>query len=107
MEPYSEVARTGRFETASGIFKQLENPTRLRIFWFLCHCEKCVTEIASALSMSSPAVSHHLRELKSCGLIVSSRSGKEVYYKAACTPTAQLLHMMVEQVLKIACPENE
>ncbi len=56
------------------------------------------------LNMSSPAVSHHLRLLRSSGLIVSRREGKEVYYQAAKTPQSQLLHQIIEQVLEIACP---
>lgn len=31
--------------------------------------------------MSSPAVAHHLKLLKSTGLITARREGKEVYYK--------------------------
>ena len=54
--------------------------------------------------MSNPAVSHHLRPLKASGLIVSQRAGREVYYKAADTVQAQLLHRMLEQVMEIACP---
>lgn len=53
------------------------------------------------MDMSSPAVSHHLRQLKNAGLIVSRREGKEVYYKAADTEQSRLLHIMIEQVLKI------
>ena len=56
--------------------------------------------------MSSPAVSHHLRQLKSGGLIVSRREGKEVYYKAADTPQAQLLHHMIEELVEITCPSE-
>ena len=37
----------------------------------------------------SPAVSHRLKQLKSAGLIVSRRDGKEVYYRAADTEPAQ------------------
>ena len=36
----------------------------------------------------SPAVSHRLKQLKSAGLIVSRRDGKEVYYRAADTEPA-------------------
>ena len=58
-----------------------------------------------AASSSSPAVSHHLRVLRGCHLIVSRREGKEVYYRAADNPQAQLLHKTMEQVMAIACPE--
>ena len=54
--------------------------------------------------MTSPAVSHHLRQLKSSGLIVSRRNGKEVYYKAAGTEQAQVLHHMIEKMVEISCP---
>lgn len=93
------------FQTVSDIFKQLCDGSRIRIFWLLCHCEECVINISSMMDMSSPAVSHHLRQLKSYGLITSRREGKEVYYKAADTNQAQLLHHMIEQVIKITCPE--
>lgn len=95
------------FQTISEIFKQLGDPTRVRIFWLLCHYEECVLNISAMLEMSSPAVSHHLRQLRSSGLIVSRREGKEVYYKAADTPQSHLLHQMMEQVMEIACPQNQ
>ena len=91
------------FRVVSDIFKQLGDPTRLRIFWLLCHCEECVQNIAAIMNMSSPAISHHLRPLKASGLIASRREGKEVYYKAADTQQTQLLHIMMEQVMKISC----
>ena len=84
--------------------KQLGDPSRLQIFWLLCHCQECVTNLSAMVEMSSPAVSHHLRQLKAAGLLVSERSGKEVYYRAAETDRAQLLHHMIEQLVEIACP---
>lgn len=84
--------------------KLLGDPSRLRIFWILCHCEECVLNIAAMTGMSSPAVSHHLRLLKSGGLIESRRSGKEMYYRAASTELAAALHHASEQVAKISCP---
>lgn len=93
------------FQTLSGIFSQLGDESRLRIFWVLCHLEECVINLSSIVSMSSPAVSHHLRQLKAGGLIVSRRSGKEVYYKAADTEKARLLHSMIESLMQIECPD--
>ena len=64
------------FQTAADIFKQLGDGSRIRIFWLLCHCEECVINLSAMVEMSSPAVSHHLRQLKAARLIVSRREGK-------------------------------
>ena len=95
-----------RFEPVAQVFKQLSDACRCRIFLLLCHSEECVINISSLVDMSSPAVSHHLLQLKSGGLIVSRREGKEVYYKAADTPQAQLLHHMIEELVEITCPSE-
>lgn len=92
------------FQIVADLFKQMADQSRIRIFWLLCHCEECVINISSMVDMSSPAVSHHLKQLKITGLIVSRRSGKEVYYKAADTVQAKLLHHMIEQIIQISCP---
>ncbi len=91
-------------DNVSSAMKQLGDPSRLKIFWLLCHTEECVLDIAEAVGMSSPAVSHHLRLLKAAGLIVSHREGKEMLYRAADTGLAQSLHHTIEKVAEIACP---
>ena len=88
----------------SEAMKQLGDPSRLRIFWLLCHCEECVINLPAMMEMSSPAVPHHLKLLKGSGLIVSRREGKEVYYRAADTEAAKLLHHMIEKLIRITCP---
>ena len=93
------------FQTVADIFKQLGDGSRIRIFWLLCHCEECVINLSSMVDMSSPAVSHHLKQLKAAQLIVSRREGKEVYYRASEEDVAQLLHKTIEQVMDIACPD--
>ena len=98
------IPSVDNFQTVADIFKQLGDGSRIRIFWLLCHCEECVINLSSMVSMSSPAVSHHLRQLKAAGLIVSRREGKEVYYKAADSAQAQLLHHLIEALVEIACP---
>lgn len=93
------------FQTVAEVFKQLSDSSRVRIFWLLCHCEECVINISALVDMSSPAVSHHLRQLKASGLIVSRREGKEVYYKAADTEESQLLHRTIEKIMEMTCPK--
>ncbi len=92
------------FQIVADIFKLLGDRNRVRIFWLLCHCEECVLNLSSMVGMSSPAVSHHLKQLRASRLIVSRREGKEVYYKAADTEQAQFLHHAIEQTVKITCP---
>lgn len=94
----------GDMIVVSELMKQMGDPSRLRIFWILCHVEECVLDIAAMAGMSSSAVSHHLRLLKSAGLITSRREGKEMYYRIADTDIARRLHHAVEDVMEISCP---
>lgn len=100
------IPSVDNFQTVADIFKQLGDGSRIRIFWLLCHCEECVVNLSAMVNMSSPAVSHHLRQLKAGGLITSRREGKEVYYRATLTQQAQLLHHMIEDLVEIACPTD-
>lgn len=99
-----ELTNIEKFQLIADVFKQLGDTTRIRLFWLLCHCEECVINISAMMEMSSPAISHHLRLLRSSGLIVSRREGKEVYYHAADTEQSQLLHKIIEQVIEVTCP---
>ena len=101
-----QIEKVDNFQIIADTFKQLGDTTRIRIFWLLCHCEECVINISAMLNMSSPAVSHHLRPLKNSGLITSRRNDKEVYYRAADNEQSRLLHLMIEQVMEISCPEE-
>ena len=97
------IPESENFQTTANIFKQLSDPTRIRILWILCHCEECVINISAMMDMSSPAVAHHLRLLRSSGLIEAHREGKETYYRASKSKKAQTLHHMIEQIMDISC----
>ena len=95
------------FAAASDIFRLLGDPSRVKLFWLLCHTEECVTDLAAMMDMSAPALSHHLRFLKASGLIISRREGKEVFYRSSDTPLADMLHHIIEDVVEIACPDRK
>lgn len=88
-------------EKASGTFRLIGDPSRLKILWLLCRCELCVNNIAVAVNMSAPAVSHHLKLLKQSGLIDSKRIGKEIYYRISSIEEAKLLHKSIDDILNI------
>lgn len=95
------------FEELAEIFKLLDDGKRVRLFWILCHCAECVTDLSAMLGLSSPTVSHHLKLLKAAGLVVSHREGREVHYTAANTPRVELLHEMLERVAQVGCPVEQ
>lgn len=92
------------FMDISLLLRQMGDASRLRLFWILCHCEECVINLSALMEMSSPAVSHHLKQLRSSNLIVSRREGKEVYYRAADNTRARLLHQLIERLIEHICP---
>jgi DNA-binding transcriptional ArsR family regulator len=100
-----ELPQESTIKAVSDAMKQLGDPSRLRIFWLLCHTEECVINIAAIMDMSSPAVSHHLRLLKNAGLIESERHGKEMYYRATKDELTTSLHHIIEEVGRISCPK--
>lgn len=106
-ETLVRVAQIEDFSITADAFKLLGDCSRLRIFWLLCHQEDCVLNISAMVQMSSPAVSHHLKQLKSGGLITSRREGKEVYYKASDSKQSKLLHRTIEQLMNLLCPESD
>lgn len=101
---YHSMPGSENFATVAELLKLLGDPTRLQLFWILCHTEECIINLAAVLHISSPAVSHHIRFLNACELLESRKEGKEVYYKASHSETAKLLHVTIEKIMKTACP---
>src|SRR5689334_17521965 len=65
------------------VFRSLSDPTRRAIFERLC-CEGELTvwQLTEAARVSQPAVSKHLGQLKSAGLVRDRRQGRETHYSA-------------------------
>tara|TARA_Y100000592_G_scaffold66687_1_gene103608 strand:- start:72 stop:443 length:372 start_codon:yes stop_codon:yes gene_type:complete len=64
----------------SELFRVLADETRTRILYLLSRQELCVCDLAYLLEMTSPAISHHLRLLKTMRLVRARRDGKQVFY---------------------------
>lgn len=65
------------------LFKVFGDSTRIRILYVLFESELCVCDIAEALQMTQPAISHQLRILKQAKLVKNRREGKSVFYSLA------------------------
>jgi hypothetical protein len=62
-------------ETLLEFFKALADESRLRIIGLLSHGERNVQELAAALDLKEPTVSHHLAVLKKQGLVTVRAEG--------------------------------
>jgi biotin operon repressor len=85
-----------------GFFKTLADPTRLRLLGLLSHDEQTGEELASALDISEPTVSHHLAKLKAHGLLVVRPEGTRRLHRLDKDRLETLLQNLPEQALRIA-----
>jgi DNA-binding transcriptional ArsR family regulator len=73
-----------RAERAAGRARALADPTRLLLAAALSEADElCVCDLAWIAERSQNLVSHHLRALKTAGLVRSRREGKMVMYSLA------------------------
>ena len=68
---------------AAGAFEALGDPQRREILRLLGDGDKPVHALAAALAISRPAVSRHLRVLRSSGLVEQRADGTERIYSLA------------------------
>lgn len=68
----------------------LGDPTRRAIFERLTERPYAVSELAGKLPVSRPAVSQHLKVLKSAGLVVDRQAGKQRIYRVDPDGLSQL-----------------
>ena len=71
-------------EQQAVIFNALADPTRLKLLRLLRNQKEpnalCVGALTGLLGISQPAVSQHLRVLKSVGLVKGQRRGYHIHY---------------------------
>jgi len=71
------------FELHAEMCKVFSNPIRLEILNILRDKQWSVTELVSKTDLSQANVSQHLSIMKAKGIVLSTRQGKNVYYKIA------------------------
>ena len=67
----------------AGRLKALADPARLRLIAYMLsrpNHEACTCDLAPAVGLSEPTVSHHLKTLEKAGLVSKERRGMNVHY---------------------------
>jgi len=78
------------------VLQAISEPNRARIVELLGHGEHCVCDVGAALAMSPALVSHHLRVLRTSGLLRERRNGRWVLYALDLERLARLRSTVVE-----------
>ena len=85
-----------RLDPVAGTARALGDPTRLRIAAALLagdgtdDAELCVCDMAWVVGASQALVSHHLRQLRTAGVVTSRKEGRMVMYRLSVRGRALL-----------------
>jgi ArsR family transcriptional regulator len=83
---------------AAELFSLLGDNSRLRILRALNTTELCVCDLAAILNISSSAVSHQLRLMRTKGLVRYRKEGKIAYYSLADSYVQDVLSNILEHL---------
>ncbi|TDD21162.1 ArsR/SmtB family transcription factor [Nonomuraea diastatica] len=88
-EPLSESAAAD----LAALLKAVADPVRLRLLSLIASHpggEVCVCDLTDAFDLTAPTISHHLKVLRTAGLIGGERRGTWVYYWVVPAQVARL-----------------
>ena len=79
------------YEANAKVFKALGDSNRLKIIDILSCGEKCACELLENFDFTQPTLSHHVKVLIECGLVLSRKEGTWNYYKLHITNANRLI----------------
>jgi ArsR family transcriptional regulator len=68
------------FEENYKILKALSDVNRMKIIDTLTNGEMCACKILKDFSITQPTLSHHMKVLTECGLVISKKEGRWMHY---------------------------
>lgn len=60
-----------------------------------------VTDLSAKSNLSRPAISHHLKVLKDCGLIKPKKVGTQIFYQLNITENLNVLSELISSIQKV------
>lgn len=84
------------------ICKALGDPNRLKIVKMLSDGEKCGCKLLEAFEITQPTLSHHMKILSECGLVVARKEGKWSHYSLS----SETLSMFKTFVSSLRCSKG-
>lgn len=82
-----------------GLLRIIGDPSRFKILQYLMDNPRNVSEIIRAVGMGQPLVSHHLKVLKTHGLLQAIRDGPFVRYSVSC-PKIKRIFLLAGEIVR-------
>ena len=80
------------------LFKALSDSNRVMILEMLKEGEMCACHLLERFQITQPTLSHHMRLLCECGLVIARREGKWMHY-ALNTTTLEMLRDYFKEMI--------
>ncbi|GAY09715.1 arsenical resistance operon repressor [Pseudonocardia sp. N23] len=98
--------------TLAAAFKALGDPVRLRLVSLIAAHEggeACVCDLTGAFEVTGPTISHHLKVLRTAGLIAGERRGTWIYYRVVPDVIRHLADVLIPTSTPLAscCTPDE
>lgn len=90
------------FQTVSGYFALLAEPTRLKILNALCDSERSVNEVVEMVACTQTNVSRHLNLMYGRGVVTRRREGAQTIYSISDQNIVALCRTACVQIASLA-----
>ena len=80
------------------ILKALGEETRIQIFEMLRNGKLCACNMLDKFNITQPTLSHHMKILCDCGIVIAEKDWKWTYYSINCDKLNELLAYLGDTV---------
>lgn len=87
----------------SAICKALGDANRLKIVNKLAEGKRCGCDLLEDFDITQPTLSHHMKILCDCGLVVAEKEGRCINYKLCC----KMLEKFKDYIYGLECSFKE
>ncbi|MFN0187597.1 MAG: ArsR/SmtB family transcription factor [Bacteroidia bacterium] len=88
------ATHTSKSNKAASFLKVIANPTRIAIITLLAPKKKLsVNQLCSKLNIEQSLVSHHLKYMRTSGILAATRDGINIYYSIASPKVIEILKL--------------
>lgn len=84
-----------KYEEYSKIMKAIADTNRLKILDILSCGELCACELLEHFDFTQPTLSHHMKLLMDCGLVLSQKEGTWTRYRLNLERANQMMYFLM------------